>query len=236
MRAVVALDRGFALEGLGHRPGQFHVRGVDQVEVLVREDVRQVRSEEVQGQEEGPVAVVRVGGVVLQPLDGAGGQVVLEGGLDRLVQTGGEQVPGAAVREGAADPVADLVRRQAALVEVGEVVRVVDGVVPAGQFGAVEAVVGRGAAVSGVPLAEQAAVVAVFAQRPGEGELVLGEVLQVADVAFVVGEELVPEGCLAGQQAGAGRGADGGGGVPAVEAGSVAASSSSAGVWASGLP
>lgn len=96
----------------------------------------------------------------------------------------------------------------------------VDGVVPAGQFGAVEAVVGRGAAVSGVPLAEQAAVVAVFAQRPGEGELVLGEVLQVADVAFVVGEELVPEGCLAGQQAGAGRGADGGGGVPAVEAGS----------------
>lgn len=58
-----------------------------------------MRSEEVQGQEEGPVAVVRVGGVVLQPLDGAGGQVVLEGGLDRLVQTGGEQVPGAAVRE-----------------------------------------------------------------------------------------------------------------------------------------
>lgn len=177
-------------------------------------------AEEVQGEEERPVVCAGVRRVPFQRLDGPGGQVVLEGGLDRLVEPCRQQVAGAAVGQGAADPVADLVRRQSAFGEVREVVGVVDGVVPAGEFGTVEAVVGGGAPAAGVPLADEAAVVAPLAQRPGEGELLLGQVLQVADVAFVVGEELVAEGGLAGQQTGPGRGADRGGCVPAVEPGS----------------
>ena len=156
-----------------------------------------------------------------QHLDGAGGQVVLEGGLDGLVQPGGQEVAGAAVGGGAAYGVGDAVRREAVLLQVGEVVRVVHRVVPAGQVGTLEAVVGGGAPHTPVPLAHEPQPVALGAQLAGEGELVVGEVLQIAHVALVVGQQLVAEGGRAGEQAGAGRGADGGGGVEAVEAGAL---------------
>ena len=97
----------------------------------------------------------------------------------------------------------------------------VDGVVPAGQLGAVEPEVAAQLLGAHVPFAEQSALVAGVPQRFGEGELPVGQILLVADVALVVGQQLVAEGGVAGEHAGAGGGADRAGRVPAVEAGAV---------------
>ena len=95
----------------------------------------------------------------------------------------------------------------------------VDGVVPTVQLGAVEAVVPAEPAVPGMPFAEQRALVARASQRLREGELPVGQILEVADVPLVVGEQPVAERGIPGEHARAGRGADGRGRVPAVEAG-----------------
>src|SRR5699024_3597822 len=96
------------------------------------------------------------------------------------------------------------------------------GIVPARQLGAVEAVVASQLLGAGVPLTQQPAVVAGIPQRLGEGELPVGQILLVADVAFVVRQQLVPEGRVAGEHAGSGGRADRARGVPAVEAGAAA--------------
>jgi hypothetical protein len=212
--AVVALHRRLALEGLGDRLRQFHEVRVVAVEVRVGQQVGQVGPEEVDGQEER--AAVR--GVLVELFDRAGGEVVLEGRLDRLVEPCGEQVARVAVGCGAAHVIGDPVRRQPPFLQVGQVVGVVDGVVPAGQVRPVESVRGGVAVRAPVPLADQAQLVAALPQGAREGERVLAQVLQIPHVAFVVGQQPVAEGRLPREEAGPCRGADGGGRVGAVEA------------------
>lgn len=45
-----------------------------------------------------------------------------------------------------------------------------------------------------MPLPDESALIALGPQLLGEGPLVLGEILDVADVALVVGQQLVAEG------------------------------------------
>ena len=91
--------------------GSSTVSGSYQVEVGVGHEVRQVRAEEVSARKNGRC---RSAAYRSSMLDGAGGEVVLEGRLHRLVQPGGQQVARAAVGQRAPDPVTDRVRRQAA--------------------------------------------------------------------------------------------------------------------------
>src|SRR5690606_27257044 len=95
------------------------------------------------------------------------------------------------------------------------------GVVPRipGQVRALEAEARRGPLMPGMPFTHQARAVPGLLQRGGERERVRGQVLEVADVPFMVREDTVAERGGAGEEARPGRGADRGGGVPAVEAG-----------------
>nr|WP_245792453.1 hypothetical protein [Bowdeniella nasicola] len=89
---VVLLNRRLVGEVLRDRFRQLDVVGIGHVEVLVGDDIRQVRAGVGGGEEEGLGAVLVVLGVALKHLARAGREMVLERRLDGLLQARGEQV------------------------------------------------------------------------------------------------------------------------------------------------
>ena len=208
VRRVVRLYSWLVVERLGHRRRQLDLRRVVAVVVILGDAVRQVRAEPVAAEEERPAGGVDVPRVVAQPLDGALGQEVLEGGLDRLVEHAREQVAGLAVREGPAHLRAQAKPWQTVGLEIAQVVRVLDRVAPPGVVLAVEPGGIRAAPLADVPLADMAELVAGGLQVTGERHVRVVQLLPVAHVALVVGQQGVPERQLSGEQRGPCRGTD----------------------------
>lgn len=76
----------------------------------------------------------------------------------------------------------------------------INRIVPAFEVGAFEAVRGRCLSYATVPFADQPQPVAGCPESLGEGELAVGQILDVADIALAVGQQLVPERCGPGEQ------------------------------------
>ena len=156
----------------------------------------------------GGLVTVRTRGEALQHLDRAIGEVMLERRLERLMESRGEKIALGTVRRRPSHLVADRVRGKPALGEIGEVVGMIDGVVPAFEVGPFEAVRGGLFANTAVPLPKEAQVVPRRPQVLREGELAVREIFEVAHVPLIVGQQLVPKGGGTGEQAGPRRRAD----------------------------